>query len=136
MIEKILSLPLYFKLHVIFMAIMVIGLIKAVIISSIKKSKGVLFHRLLATTSLLLGIAGVVFMALFKELKGYSHLSKTHSQIGIIVVGLVIINVILGTRLIKGKTLLRTPHKTVGRIAVLLAVLTAVFGFIIIAGFK
>jgi hypothetical protein len=135
MFGKIMQLPFYFKLHVIFMSLMVLGLIKAVLLAFIKKPrKWVLFHRLSAVASVLIGIAGVVFMAVLKEQGGRGHFTTSHSKTAAAALVFVITNVVLGSLLYKGRRLLHLPHKLIGLIAGSLSILAAVFGYRMIAG--
>ena len=126
--------PPHLIAHVVLMTLAVVLLVTAVVFARLKRGGWVGRHRLIAASGAVLGVAGVLTMAVAKHLNGWPHVATLHSKVGLPGVLLVLAAPILGTLLLKGRAGLRQVHRVVGGAAILVSIAAAVLGYLMVFG--
>ena len=126
--------PPHLIAHIVLMTLTVVLLVTAVAFARLKRGGWVAKHRAIAASGAVLGVAGVLTMAVAKHVNGWRHLATLHSKVGLPGVLLVLAAPILGTLLLKGHARLRHVHRTVGGAAILVSIAAAVLGYLMVFG--
>jgi magnesium-transporting ATPase (P-type) len=123
------GLPIHLVAHMTLMIAMIVFGIFGMIQARFRKTGWFKQHRLLMFWSVILGVSGVLVMAIFKMMNGYGHFQSEHSEHGLIAMIVMLLVFLCGNYFVMKFKFLKWPHRIAGYVALVLCLYAAYLGF-------